>query len=275
MAARRARWSRSSRTAPANIQHHGLRVEVVVTDSQGSVLASKRAEPKRLVQLHGGDLRCRDRKDDLVNGVNHGGALQERIHQHPADARTARPLSRRRPICAFCVLATGLGDKRIYTHFNSRPPPRCERSRQMQATATQAGPEEVRAFIQEYFDAWKGTDEDKILAYYSDNVVLDLPTGRLEGKAAVRDSFVRPFIAAFPGNVHAIRNLAHGKNLAAVEWSFEASHTGTFAGIEATGNQVQVPGCSFYEYDLGSRTIPAGRIYFNFDTLLRQIGTKA
>jgi hypothetical protein len=28
----------------------------------------------------------------------------------------------------------------------------------MQATAVLAAPEEVRAFIQEYFDAWKGTD---------------------------------------------------------------------------------------------------------------------
>jgi predicted ester cyclase len=87
----------------------------------------------------------------------------------------------------------------------------------------------------------------------------------------VRDNFVRPFIAAFPGNVHSIRNLAHAKNLVAVEWNFEAVHKGTFANVEATGKKVQVPGCSFYEYDLETRTIPAGRIYFDFATLLRQI----
>lgn len=142
----------------------------------------------------------------------------------------------------------------------------------MQATATQVASEDVRAFVQEYFDAWKGTDEDKILAYYSDDVVIQLPTGTLEGKAAVRDNFVRPFIAAFPGNVHAIRNLAHAKNFVAVEWSFEAVHQGPFADIQATGKKVQVPGCSFYEYDLATRQIPAGRIYFDFATLLRQIG---
>lgn len=142
----------------------------------------------------------------------------------------------------------------------------------MQATAIQTAPDEVRAFIQEYFDVWKGTDEDKILAYYSDDIVLHLPSGSLEGKAAVRDNFVRPFIAAFPGNVHSIRNLAHAKNLAAVEWSFEAMHKGPFANVAATGKKVQVLGCSFYEYDLGTRQIPAGRIYFDFATLLRQIG---
>jgi steroid delta-isomerase-like uncharacterized protein len=143
----------------------------------------------------------------------------------------------------------------------------------MQVAAAQAAPESVHAFIQEYFDAWKGIEEDKILAYYSDDVAIHLPTGTLEGKTAVRDNFVRPFIAAFPGNVHSIRNLAHARNLVAVEWSFEAAHQGAFANIEATGKTVQVLGCSFYEYDLVTRKITAGRIYFDFATLLRQIGT--
>jgi steroid delta-isomerase-like uncharacterized protein len=152
---------------------------------------------------------------------------------------------------------------------------RVEKEVSMQVAAVQAAPESVRAFIQEYFDAWKGTDEHKILAYYSDDVVIYLPTGALEGKTAVRDNFVRPFIEAFPGNVHSIRNLAHAKNLVAVEWSFEAVHKGAFANVEATGKKVQVPGCSFYEYDLGTRKIPAGRIYFDFATLLRQISAGA
>jgi len=39
----------------------------------------------------------------------------------------------------------------------------------MQTTVVQAAPDIVRAFVQEYFDAWKGTDEQKILAYYSDD----------------------------------------------------------------------------------------------------------
>jgi len=145
----------------------------------------------------------------------------------------------------------------------------------MPATTVQAPPEVVRAFVQEYFDAWKGTDEDKILAYYADDVVIHLPTGTLEGKAAVRDSFVRPFIGGFPGNVHAIRKLAHANNLVAVEWSFEAMHAGPFAGVQPTGRQVRVPGCSFYEYDLGIKKITAGRIYFDLGTLLRQIGATA
>lgn len=145
----------------------------------------------------------------------------------------------------------------------------------MQVATAPAASEDVRAFIQEYFDAWKGTDEDKILAFYSDDVVIHLPSGTLEGKTAVRDNFVRPFIAAFPGNVHSIRNLAHAKNLVAVEWSFDAVHIGDFGKVAATGRKVHVPGCSFYEYNLGIKKIPAGRIYFDLATLLRQIGAGA
>ena len=68
----------------------------------------------------------------------------------------------------------------------------------------------------------------------------------------MRDNFVRPFVSGFPGNVHAIRNLAFAPNLGAVEWSFEAVHSGAFADIPASGKHVQIPICSFYEYDLGA-----------------------
>jgi predicted ester cyclase len=137
--------------------------------------------------------------------------------------------------------------------------------------AAQPTPEYIRAFVQEYFDAWKGTAEDRILAYYADDVTIHLPTGVLEGKVAVRDNFVRPFIAGFPGNVHRIVNLAFAPNLVAVEWNFEAIHSGTFATLAPTGKPVQVPGCSFYQYDLGKRLITGGRIYFDVTTLIKQI----
>ena len=38
--------------------------------------------------------------------------------------------------------------------------------------------------------------------YYAETVSLDIPGMRLNGRAAVRDQFVRPFIAGFPGNRH-------------------------------------------------------------------------
>ena len=130
---------------------------------------------------------------------------------------------------------------------------------------------DLRAFITDYFRAWEGTDENRILSYYSDTVAVAIPGLVMEGKAALRDQFVRPFIAAFPGNHHIVKNMVFGKEVVVVEWSFEGVHTGPFAGRAATGVAVKVPGCGVYEIDAVNRKITSARIYIELTTLLRQI----
>jgi steroid delta-isomerase-like uncharacterized protein len=142
----------------------------------------------------------------------------------------------------------------------------------MAMASTREERELVRDFLQAYFDAWKGTDLDRILAYYSDDVMIQLPTGTLNGKPAVREHFVQPFVGGFPGNVHAMQRLALAPNLVAVEWEFQAVHAGQFLGIPATGRRVNVPGCSFYQYDLDQQLITGGHLYFDVGTLMRQLG---
>src|SRR6185295_16512900 len=130
---------------------------------------------------------------------------------------------------------------------------------------------DVQSFINEYYGAWSGTDEDRILSYYAENVALQIPGTLMEGKEAVRDQFVRPFITAFPGNCHRVKNMICGRGVVNVEFSFEAQHTGPFAGHAATGARVVVPGCGVYEYDSDKRQITAARIYFDVGTLLQSI----
>ena len=132
---------------------------------------------------------------------------------------------------------------------------------------------DVRVFIDEYYKAWGGTDEDRILSYYADNVSVELPGILMNGKAELRDQFVRPFIAAFAGNHHVVKNMVFGKNTVVVEFSFEADHNGPFAGRAATGIPVKVPGCGVYEFDSVNRKITVARIYFEFATLLKQISS--
>jgi PAS domain S-box-containing protein len=127
------------------------------------------------------------------------------------------------------------------------------------------------SFINEYYRAWSGMDEDRILSYYADNVVLQIPGTLMEGKEALRDQFVRPFITAFPGNRHLVKNMIFAPGVAIVEFNFEARHQGPFAGHEATGARVNVPGCGVYEYDSAKRQITAARIYFDVGTLLQTI----
>ena len=131
---------------------------------------------------------------------------------------------------------------------------------------------DVESFINEYFEIWRGTDEDRIMSYYTDNVTIQLPGALMKGNAAVREQFVRPFITGFPGNRHIAKNMIFGQDVVVVEWSFEAEHMGPFAGHAATGARVEVRGCSVYEYDTARRQIRAGRIYFDVGTLLKQIG---
>jgi steroid delta-isomerase-like uncharacterized protein len=143
----------------------------------------------------------------------------------------------------------------------------------MAATVALASAGDIRAFIEQYYKAWHGTDEDHILSYYAENVSVELPGMLINGKAALRDKFVRPFIAAFAGNRHIVKNMIFGRDTVAVEFSFEADHNGAFAGRAATGISVKVPGCGVYEFDPVNRKITAARIYFEFATLLKQISS--
>src|SRR5499427_9078604 len=130
---------------------------------------------------------------------------------------------------------------------------------------------DVESFIYEYYDAWSGTDEDRIMSYYAENVVLQIPGLLMEGKEAVREQFARPFITAFPGNRHFVKKMIFGPGVVVVEFSFEAQHQGPFAGHAATGARITLPGCGVYEYDAAKRQITAGRIYLDDGTLLQTI----
>ncbi len=136
-----------------------------------------------------------------------------------------------------------------------------------------ASTEDIREFIEEYFEAWSGTDENRILSYYAEGVSVEIPGAIMNGRATVRDQFVRPFIAGFPGNRHVTKNLFFARNVVTVEWSFEANHGGAFAGRAATGTSVKLPGCGVYEFDPVNRQITAARIYFDVATLLKQISS--
>lgn len=130
---------------------------------------------------------------------------------------------------------------------------------------------DVESFINEYYDAWSGMDEDRILSYYAENVVLQIPGSLMEGRPALRDQFVRPFMTAFPGNRHLVKNIIVAPGVAIVEFDFQARHQGPFAGHAVTGARINVPGCGVYKYDSAKRQIIAARIYYDVGTLLQTI----
>src|SRR5262249_39306390 len=97
------------------------------------------------------------------------------------------------------------------------------------------------------------------------------PGSLIQGNSAVREQFVRPFITAFPGNRHVVKNMIFGRGAVLIEFTFEAKHKGPFDGRAATDAPIELPGCGVYEYDSAKRQITAGRIYFDVGTLHKQI----
>lgn len=66
------------------------------------------------------------------------------------------------------------------------------------------------------------------------------------------------------------RTTLFGDRNAMVEADFVGRHIGEFAGIPATGKDVQVPLCVVY--DLENDQIKRGRVYFEMPALLQQLG---
>jgi len=66
------------------------------------------------------------------------------------------------------------------------------------------------------------------------------------------------------------RTVLYGENSAMVEGDFVGKHIGEFAGIPATGKDVNVPLCVVY--DLENDRIKHGRIYFEMPALFQQLG---
>ena len=130
---------------------------------------------------------------------------------------------------------------------------------------------DIESFMIEYYAAWGGTDEDRIMSYYAENVTIQIPGGLMQGHSAVREQFVRPFITAFAGNCHFVKNIIFERDVAVIEFTFKAEHKGPFAGHAATNARIELPGCGIYEYDSARRQITAARIYFDVGTLLKQI----
>lgn len=97
----------------------------------------------------------------------------------------------------------------------------------------------VESFIYEYFEAWGGTDEDRIMSYYSENVTVLIPGTLMQGRSAVREQFVRPFITGFPGNRHFVKKWIFADDVVVVEWTFAAEHKGPFGGRSATESRVE------------------------------------
>ena len=49
-----------------------------------------------------------------------------------------------------------------------------------------AHPRDIESFIAEYYGVWGGTDEDRIMSYYTEDVTVQIPGLLMQGASSVR-----------------------------------------------------------------------------------------
>ncbi|HEX2219515.1 MAG TPA: ester cyclase [Gemmatimonadales bacterium] len=109
------------------------------------------------------------------------------------------------------------------------------------------------------------------LSMMADDVVFTtMATGdEHRGPEGVKRMLEHVYHEAFDARAET-RSRIYTEDHAVLEADFVGTHTGTFAGVPATGRQVRVPLCVVY--DLRDGKIVRGRVYLEVPVLLRQIG---
>lgn len=126
-----------------------------------------------------------------------------------------------------------------------------------------------RQVMQRYLDALFNRSGD-YSDYFTDDVVASMEgTGqRAEGRQAVVQFIKNLHRSAFDAHAE-LKNLVVDDRKAAIEADFAGTHTGEFAGVQATGRTVRVPYCVVY--DLRAGKIARLRMYFPVSLLVEQL----
>jgi predicted ester cyclase len=133
----------------------------------------------------------------------------------------------------------------------------------------------IKNVVDAEFETWNVKDLHGWLGLHANTAHLVAPGGVvLDGLDGAR-TFWHGFQDAFPDNRVLLHRLIDGGDDAAVEATFEGTHTGVLAGadgtcIEATGSRVSVPFVSVYRCEHGR--ISGHRLYFDQLELLGQLG---
>ena len=132
--------------------------------------------------------------------------------------------------------------------------------------STDGSVEQTRQVLEAY---WKNHDSKYVA---EDAVFTMLPTGEeIRGRAAIAKHLEEFYSGALTAHAEVV-NAVFSENKGLLEAVVVGKHTGTFAGIAATGRDVRVP--LAVSYDLENGMIKRARIYLMLNVLLGQISQK-
>ena len=122
--------------------------------------------------------------------------------------------------------------------------------------------------VLENLEAYFKTHDSRYVA--EDAVFLNMTTGEeIKGRDAIAGMLHYMYHVAFDARA-IVNNIIVTENKAVLEASFAGKHISEFAGLPATGKEVNVPLC--VTYDLNSDgLILKGRIYMLTDVMMKQL----
>jgi steroid delta-isomerase-like uncharacterized protein len=126
--------------------------------------------------------------------------------------------------------------------------------------------ESTRETMMRYFNSEHG--DTSMMA--EDVVFTIMATGdQHHGPEAVQNMLNYFYKVAFEATAET-KTMIFGEENAMIEAEFIGKHVGEFAGIPATGKEVNVPLCVVY--DIKANQITQGRVYFEMPALMAQLG---
>jgi steroid delta-isomerase-like uncharacterized protein len=138
------------------------------------------------------------------------------------------------------------------------------------ATATTETRTPVEIITEVFTEVMNRRDADALLEYWAEDIVEEMPTGTLRGRAAVRDHFAGVFAALPDFKIETEHIFGEGEQVF-VQWTITGTFSGEkWMGIEPTGTAIEINGMDCFTMRDGVAIHNAVR----FDTadFARQLG---
>jgi steroid delta-isomerase-like uncharacterized protein len=127
---------------------------------------------------------------------------------------------------------------------------------------------------QQLLDAWNTHDPERVIGLLiEDHLYEDVALAVINHGAAETRQFFEGAYSAFPDLQFTLTGVIVNRETAALEWKMTGTHKGDLPGMPATGKPFSVRGVTVL--DIAGDKIRAVRDYWDFATLLRQVGLLA
>jgi steroid delta-isomerase-like uncharacterized protein len=132
--------------------------------------------------------------------------------------------------------------------------------------------EQIVEANQATFAAWNAHDADAVAAIFAaDAVIRDVGSpDLLRGRDAIRQR-AADLLVAFPDFRLRQLDLVVGEDSNADRWEASGTHSGSFLGLDATGNRISVEGATFSRFDSGGLVVEDVN-FWDVGALLAQLG---